>query len=665
MQLWLIPLLPLAGFAVNGLFGRRLSKPVINAIACGSVLLSFLWVLKSLSALGVFSGNTLEPAYTEHYFTWIQSGMLTISVDFAVDRLTSIMLLIVTGIGFLIHVYATGYMAHEGGYYRFFAYLNLFMFFMLVLVLGANYLILFVGWEGVGLCSYLLVGFYFLEKFASDAANKAFIVNRIGDFGFSLAVFLIVIHFGSLDFGTVLDKVKTMTVETSAGWMTAIALLLLVGATGKSAQIPLYVWLPDAMAGPTPVSALIHAATMVTAGVYMVARSAPIFLHAHNALYVVALIGLATAFFAATIGLAQNDIKKVYAYSTVSQLGYMFLGLGAGAFSAGIYHVMTHAFFKALLFLGAGSVIHACSGEQDLRKMGGLRKYTPVTMWTLLAASLAIAGFPYLSGFYSKDKILEAAYDFAPWMYWVGVATAGMTAFYVFRAFFLAFTGEYRGKTEAHADAGHGAHASAGHDDHGHGAGHSGGHDSHGHGEPHESPLSMTIPLMILAVLSIVGGFAFNVPKFLEPLFPVAEGEAAAWLTWVSVAFGLGGIGLAYLFYVAAPGLPDTIVSTFSGPYRWVYNKYFVDEFYDSVVVSPTVDGSRALLWKVMDAGAIDGLVNGAGKTASAIGGVLKRLQSGSIRSYAAWVVLGSILVLVYAGIRNSGLLLTLMGGGR
>ncbi|HEV2200891.1 MAG TPA: NADH-quinone oxidoreductase subunit L [Bryobacteraceae bacterium] len=629
MQLWLIPLLPLAGFALNGLFGRRLSKTAVNMIACGSVLLSFLWVLKTLSSLGVFSGgNALEEAYREHYFTWIRSGLLNIGVDFAIDRLTAIMLMIVTGVGFLIHVYGVGYMAHEGGYARFFAYLNLFMFFMLILVLGANFLLLFVGWEGVGLCSYLLIGFYFLEKFATDAANKAFIVNRIGDFGFSLAVFLIVIHFGTLDFATVFDKVKGMPVESSAGWMTAIALLLLLGACGKSAQIPLYVWLPDAMAGPTPVSALIHAATMVTAGVYMVARSSQIFLHAAGALNVVALVGLATAFFAATIGLTQNDIKKVYAYSTVSQLGYMFLGLGTGAFSAGIFHVMTHAFFKALLFLGAGSVIHACSGEQDLRKMGGLRKYTPITMWTLACATLAISGFPGLSGAASKDLILEAAYDHAPWMYWVGVFTAGMTAFYVTRAFCLTFFGEYRGEAQS---------------PHGHGA-----HDDHGHGTPHESPAVMWLPLAILAVLSLVGGH-IDIPKFLDPMFPLNEG-GAAWLEYVATAAGLGGIALAFFFYVVVPSIPESLARTFSGPYRWLYNKYFVDELYDSLVVSPTVDGSRSLLWRTMDAGGIDGLVNGTGKTARAIGAMLRRLQSGSIRSYAAWVVLGSILMIIFAG---------------
>jgi NADH-quinone oxidoreductase subunit L len=651
-QLWLIPLLPLLGFILNGLLGRRLSKPVVNIIACGSVLLSFLWVVKSLSGLGAFTGG-LEEVHKEHYFTWIQSGALNISVDFAVDRLTAVMLMIVTGIGFLIHVYATGYMAHEGGYYRFFAYLNLFMFFMLVLVLGGNFLLLFVGWEGVGLCSYLLIGFYFLEKFASDAANKAFIVNRIGDFGFSLAVFLIVIHFGTLDFTAVFDKVKGMPVESTAGWMTAIALLLLVGATGKSAQIPLYVWLPDAMAGPTPVSALIHAATMVTAGVYMVARSSQIFLHSVYALDIVAIVGLATAFFAATIGLTQFDIKKVYAYSTVSQLGYMFLGLGVGAFSAGIFHVMTHAFFKALLFLGAGSVIHACGGEQDMRFMGGLRKYTPITMWTLACATLAISGFPFLSGAASKDLILEAAYEHAPWMYWVGVFTAGMTAFYVTRAFCMTFFGEYRGKPSA------AAHGHGGHDDHGHAAKHDDhGHDDHGHGHgtPHESPAVMWIPLAVLAVLSLVGGY-INIPKFLEPLFPLHEGEAASWLEYVATAAGLAGIGLAYVFYVVSPGLPDAIVRTFSAPYRLIYNKYFVDELYDSVVVDPMIDGSRTFLWRVMDARGVDGIVNGVGRLSSGFGGIVKRLQSGSIRSYAAWVVLGSILVIAYVGLKGSGIL--------
>src|SRR6516164_1520816 len=381
MQLWLIPLLPFTGFLINGIFGRRFPKSLINAVAIGSVVLAFAWVLKTIAGMG-----DLNSTITEHYFTWIQSGSLNIGCDFFVDRLTIVMLLVVTGIGSLIHIYSTGYMAHEGGYYRFFAYLNLFMFFMLVLVLADNFLVLFVGWEGVGLCSYLLIGFYFDKKFATDAGNKAFIVNRIGDFGFSLAMFYMVKSFGSIDFATVFQKAPTAPESV----LTLIGILLMVGAAGKSAQIPLYVWLPDAMAGPTPVSALIHAATMVTAGVYMTSRCWPIYTHAPIAMEVIAVIGLATAFVAATIGTAQNDIKKVFAYSTVSQLGYMFVGVGVGAFSAGIYHLMTHAFFKALLFLGAGSVIHALGGEQDMRNMGGLKKYMPITYMTFMAGWLAI-----------------------------------------------------------------------------------------------------------------------------------------------------------------------------------------------------------------------------------------------------------------------------------
>jgi NADH-quinone oxidoreductase subunit L len=639
MQLWLIPILPLLGFALNGLLGRRLPKAVINAVAVGSVLLSFLWVLKTLSALGAFSGG-LEKTYFEHYYTWIRSGPLDINVDFAIDRLTAIWLMIVTGVGLLIHIYAVGYMAHEGGYYRFFAYLNLFMFFMLVLVLGANYLLMFVGWEGVGLCSYLLIGFYFLEKFATDAGNKAFIVNRVGDFGFSLAVFLIVMHFGTSDFAAVFAKVQMLPVETTAGWITAICLLLLLGATGKSAQLPLYVWLPDAMAGPTPVSALIHAATMVTAGIYMIARSAPIFLHSTSALGIVAIVGLATAFFAATIGLVQNDIKKVFAYSTVSQLGYMFLGLGTGAFSAGVFHVMTHAFFKALLFLGAGSVIHALSGEQDLRQMGGLAKKIPITFVTLLCAGVAIAGVPPFSGFHSKDAILAAAYEYAPWMYWVGVLTAGMTAFYVFRALFLCFFGEYRGKLEQPAR----------HDHHSHADEHSHGH-THGHGI-HESPAVMWIPLAILALLSLGGGY-IDIPKFLAPMFGEPH-EGEAWLMYVSVASGLAGIGIAALFYLASPAIPEALAKAFRVPYQWMYNKYYVDEFYDAAVVDPVLDGSRELLWRVADVRIIDGAVNGAGKAASGVGDLFRHAQSGYIRSYAAWVVAGSILIIAYMGLRGA-----------
>ncbi|HUB78001.1 MAG TPA: NADH-quinone oxidoreductase subunit L [Bryobacteraceae bacterium] len=603
MALWLIPILPFAGFVINGLFGRRFSKAVVNIVAIGSVVLAFAWVLKTLLGLG-----SLETAATEHYFTWIQSGNLNIGCDFAVDRLTAIMLLIVTGIGSLIHIYAMGYMAHEGGYYRFFAYMNLFMFFMLVLVLAANYLLLFVGWEGVGLCSYLLIGFYFDKQFATNAGNKAFIVNRIGDFGFSLAMFLIFVNFGSLDFGKVFHQAPA----ADTGLLTTIGFLLLVGACGKSAQLPLYVWLPDAMAGPTPVSALIHAATMVTAGVYMTARSWPIYIHAPTAMEAIAIMGVVTAFFSASIGLVQNDIKKVFAYSTVSQLGYMFLGVGCGAFSAGIWHVMTHAFFKALLFLGSGSVIHALSGEQDLRNMGGLRTKIPITFWTMMCASVAIAGVPPFSGFFSKDAILLAAYNHAPWMYWLGVLTAGMTAFYVFRAIFLAFFGEYRG-----------------------------------HAHPHESPPVMWIPLAILGALSLGGGF-INIPKFLEGFFQgVPEVPENSSLMFVSIAAGLIGISIAAWFYLLKPAMADSLASSLKLIYTTLYNKYFVDEIYDATVVKPIVGGSRWVLWKGADAGLIDGSVNGLGAASQGAGGILRKLQSGNIRSYATWVLLGSVLAIV------------------
>ena len=601
MQLWLIPILPLAGFLINGLFGRRFSKGLVNTFAIGSVVLAFLWVLKTLFGLG-----GMNAVYTEHYFTWIQSGALTVGFDFSVDRLTAVMLLVVTGVGSLIHIYAIGYMAHEGGYDRFFAFLNLFMFFMLTLVLAANYLVLFVGWEGVGLCSYLLIGFYFDKKFATDAGNKAFIVNRIGDFGFSLAMFLIFRQFGSLDFAHVFAQAPAAPV----GLLTLIGVLLMFGACGKSAQIPLYVWLPDAMAGPTPVSALIHAATMVTAGVYMTARSWVIYTHAPIAMDVIAYIGIATALVAATIGLAQNDIKKVFAYSTVSQLGYMFVGVGCGAFSAGIYHLMTHAFFKALLFLGAGAVIHSLSGEQDMRKMGGLRDKIPWTFGVMACASLAIAGFPLTSGAMSKEAILLAANHHAPWIYWVGVFTAGMTAFYVFRALFMTFFGKYRG--EAH---------------------------------PHESPPVMIVPLVILALLSLGGGF-IKVPDFLRSVFPAVEAPESGALTAVAIAAGLLGIALAYLMYVYKPGLPDAVANGAKGLYTLVYNKYFVDEIYDAAVVTPLVEGSRVVLWKGVDAGLIDGAVNGIGARAKGIGQVLRLVQSGNTRSYATWVAFGSVLLI-------------------
>jgi NADH-quinone oxidoreductase subunit L len=608
-HLWLIPALPLAGFLINGILGRKLSKNAVAATAIGSVALAFAWTVKVLLGL-----SPLEQPYVERYFTWIQSGIVNVSFDFAVDRLTAVMLLVVTGIGSLIHIYASGYMAHEhgpnhGGYYRFFAYMNLFMFFMLILVLAANYLVLFVGWEGVGLCSYLLIGFYFLKKSATDAGKKAFIVNRIGDFGFSLAMFLIMIAFGSLDFGEVFAKSQGVPVEAGVGIVTGICLLLLVGAAGKSAQVPLYVWLPDAMEGPTPVSALIHAATMVTAGVYMVARSAPLFIKAPFAMETVAVVGLVTAVGAALIGITQFDIKRVYAYSTVSQLGYMFIGLGVGAFSAGMFHVVTHAFFKALLFLGAGSVIHAVGGEQDMRKMGGLRSKIPVTFLTLVCAAVAIAGVPPFSGFHSKDAILLAAWESHRWIYWIAVATAGVTAFYVWRSIFMTFFGKYRG--EAH---------------------------------PHESPLVMTAPLAALAFLSLAGGY-INIPHYLEPLFGHPHAEHEFLPVAISVAVGVIGIVLAWFLYVVKPELPGVLAEKFGGFYRLVYNKFYVDEAYDALVVSPAVDGSNSVLWRGVDVRVIDGAVNGAGTVARGIGGALRHMQSGYIRRYAAWVLTGALLL--------------------
>src|SRR4051794_14563088 len=504
LHLWLIPILPLIGAAINGLFGKRFSRRAVAAVAlvfCGAAFGMALWIAAQFSSLAL--------PHLEVLTSWLNSGGFSVDYSFALDQLSLIMLLIVTGVGFLIHIYSVGYMWQEGGYYRFFSYLNLFMFFMLTLVLASNYLLMFVGWEGVGLASYLLIGFFFLRDSAAAAGKKAFIVNRIGDFGFLIALFLMIQHFGSLDFQQVFAAAKPFAAETTgAGFLTAIALLLMVGACGKSAQIPLYVWLPDAMEGPTPVSALIHAATMVTAGVYMVARSHVIFERAPSALMVVAIIGTLTAFFAASIGIAQTDIKKVLAYSTISQLGYMFLACGVAAFSAGIFHLMTHAFFKGLLFLAAGSVIHAVGGEQDMRKMGGLRTKIPVTFWTMTIATFAIAGLPPLAGFFSKDEILWRAYE-ASWIYWlIGVFTAFLTSFYMFRLWFMTFFGVYRGEAEA-------AHG------HGHDAG-------HGQGGIHESPKLMLVPLMILAVLSFVGGWV-GVPgsmggdnhfdEFLAPVF--------------------------------------------------------------------------------------------------------------------------------------------------
>ena len=559
------------------------------------------------------------------------------------------MMLVVTGVGFLIHIYSVGYMWDDESYYRFMAYLNLFMFFMLTLVLAKNYLMMFIGWEGVGLASYLLIGFWFTKDSAAAAGKKAFIVNRIGDFGFLIALFLLIQHFGTLDFSTLFAKIQPLSPETAgAGFLTAIGLLLMVGACGKSAQIPLYVWLPDAMEGPTPVSALIHAATMVTAGVYMVARSHMIFERAPSALTVVAIIGTLTALFAATIGIAQTDIKKVLAYSTVSQLGYMFMACGVGAFSAGIFHLMTHAFFKGLLFLAAGSVIHGIGGEQDMRKMGGLRLYMPWTFTVMGIATLAIAGIPPLAGFWSKDEILAQAFGVS-WVYWlIGVVTAFITSFYMFRLMYMTFGGEYRGAPA------HDPHANKGH---GHG-------NDHAHGEPHESPWVMLGPLVVLAILSIFGGFvglgnrfehfldpvfkAAAEPGFKEPIREAGEKSTEYLLMAISVSVAALGWLLAHMLYSSRPQLPARIAEKLGGLYKAVANKYYVDELYSILFIRPLIDGSTTILWKGVDQGVIDATVNNSADAAREVSDEARHMQSGNLRSYAGWVAAGGALVIAY-----------------
>jgi NADH-quinone oxidoreductase subunit L len=518
------------------------------------------------------------------------------------------------------------------------------MFFMLTLVLANNYLMMFIGWEGVGLASYLLIGFWFTKDSAASAGKKAFIVNRIGDFGFLIALFLLIKHFGSLNFDQVFQSIRPLGAETAgAGLLTTIGILLMVGACGKSAQIPLYVWLPDAMEGPTPVSALIHAATMVTAGVYMVSRSHVIFERAPIALTVVAIIGTLTAFFAATIGIAQTDIKKVLAYSTISQLGYMFMACGVGAFSAGIFHLMTHAFFKGLLFLAAGSVIHAVGGEQDMRKMGGLRSYIPWTFLTMGIATLAISGIPPLAGFWSKDEILWKAYQVS-WVYWlIGLITAFITSFYMFRLLFMTFFGDYRGARV---------------DEHGQG---SHGHAEHGHGEPHESPMVMLAPLMILALLSLVGGvvgIGNHFENFLAPVFGTgvtagAVGETASRYTEyvfmiISVLVAIAGAVLAYVLYLSKPELPQKIADSLDGLYEAVVHKYYIDELYAAIFVRPLINGSTRILWQGVDRKIIDAAVNDAGDGARHVSDEVRHMQSGNIRSYAGWIAAGSAVVIAF-----------------
>jgi NADH-quinone oxidoreductase subunit L len=631
LNLWLIPVLPLAGAAINGFLGKRSSRRAVTTVALffsGAAFAMALWVALHFSSLVL--------PYHEFLAHWIRITGFSADFAFYLDQLSLVMLLVVTGVGFLIHIYSVGYMWEDPSYYRFFSYLNLFMFFMLTLVLANNYLLMFIGWEGVGLASYLLIGFWFTKDSAASAGKKAFIVNRIGDFGFLIALFLLIKHFGSLNFDQVFQGVTPLSVETAgAGLLTAIGLLLMLGACGKSAQIPLYVWLPDAMEGPTPVSALIHAATMVTAGVYMVSRSHLIFERAPAALMVVAIIGTLTAFFAATIGIAQTDIKKVLAYSTISQLGYMFMACGVGAFSAGIFHLMTHAFFKGLLFLGAGSVIHAVGGEQDMRKMGGLRSYIPWTFLTMSIATLAIAGIPPLAGFWSKDEILWKAYQVSP-VYWgIGVVTAFITSFYMFRLWYMTFFGDYRGQVDAH---GHGSHG-----------------EDHGHGEPHESPMVMLVPLMILALLSLFGGFVGwgnHFEHFLAPVFGATEAVEASshgtelLLMGVSVAVALAGWWLAYLLYYKRQDLPQKIADSLGGFYQTVVHKYYIDELYATFFVRPLVEGSTRILWQDVDRKIIDAAVNDTGDAARQVSDEVRHMQSGNIRSYAGWIAAGAAVVI-------------------
>jgi NADH-quinone oxidoreductase subunit L len=675
-HIWLIPLFPLAGAALMFFFGRKLPNAGVNVICVGSVFLAMCYAFGAIWQL--VARPVAERLVSYNLFDWVPAGamhtnagnLMRFNVPWGVmiDPLTCVMLLVITGVGFLIHVYSTGYMAHEGGYYRFFGYLNLFMFSMLILVLANNLLLLFVGWEGVGLCSYLLIGFYFLKKSASDAGKKAFIVNRIGDAGFILGLFLMLGTLGTIQFTELGPAIAAGHFEMGDAALTAIALLLFVGATGKSAQLPLYVWLPDAMEGPTPVSALIHAATMVTAGVYMIARTNVVFSMAPKALAVVAVIGAVTSIFAATMGLVQNDIKRVLAYSTVSQLGYMFLACGVGAFTAGVFHLMTHAFFKALLFLGSGSVIHSLSGEQDMRKMGALWGKIPTTAKTFLVASIAIAGIPPLAGFFSKDAILGHAFEYNKFLWLIGFITAGMTAFYMFRLVNMTFFGQSRVDHEVEHHI-------------------------------HESPSSMTVPLVILAVLATIGGWvgwpeslggSDRFTKFLEPVMAkhVEEGaEAAAvssasmeyLLMLLSVLIACGGIWLAYRWYIQRPEVPGKIAAASPFLYNLLYNKYYVDQLYDAMFVNRMkdlaltlgafdvnfinglgVDGSgwvtriTSSISGVWDSWIVDGLVNLAARIVWLFSWPVRMLQTGRVSRYALLMLLGVLIFLSYY-LWNSG----------
>ena len=669
----LIPLFPFLGFAINSMLGKRLPKAVSGGLASLAMLASF-----AVSAMLVWQIAAMEPAsraIEQTLYTWIASGDLTIDLTFRVDTLSAVMILVITGIGSLIHIYSTAYMHDEtdSEFARYFSYLNLFAAFMLVLVLGSNFPVMFVGWEGVGLCSYLLIGFWFKKRSAADAGKKAFIVNRIGDYAFLLGMFALFTLFGTLDFQRIATLVADMPVDTRFSLLSIATLLLFIGATGKSAQIPLYTWLPDAMEGPTPVSALIHAATMVTAGVYMIGRNAVLFSHTPDTLMIVAVIGAATALFAGTIGLVQNDIKRVLAYSTVSQLGYMFLAMGVGAFGAGVFHLYTHAFFKACLFLGSGAVIHALHGEQDIRNMGGLKKQLPITYWTFLIASIAIAGVPGLAVFFSKDEILFETFREGHQILWVvGVLTSLLTATYMFRLVFLTFWGERR----------HDAPAPE-HPEEEEPAGGHGGHGAHG-GHLHDAPSAMALALIVLAVGSIGAGYiglphAFGHNVLAEWLAPSFEAMSAAGaggaeavadaaqhagaatehgaadetsleitLMLVSSAIAFLGIGIAWFIWNKRRDIAASMARQFSGVHRLLLNKYYVDELYDNAIVKPIRVMSEDALWRSADVKLIDGAVNGAASVVDAGSVVLRRLQSGSVRTYAGSVVVGVVVILGY-----------------
>ncbi len=627
---WLIPVLPLLGFLINGLGRKQVSKTAAGIIGSGTVLSSF--VISLLVFLQLNSGNIPKEAF--HYFDFINIAALKIGFDFQIDQLSSIFLLIITGVGFLIHVYSTAYMHDEEpkDFAKYFAYLNLFVFSMLLLVMGANFVIMFIGWEGVGLCSYLLIGFWFKNTNYNIAAKKAFIMNRIGDLGFLLAVFWLIAKVGSVDFHTVFETVPTLFTSGSITIVdiTGITLLLFVGAMGKSAQIPLYTWLPDAMAGPTPVSALIHAATMVTAGIYMIARSNILYTMAPVTQCVVAIVGLSTAILAATIALKQNDIKKVLAYSTVSQLGYMFLALGVGAYTGAVFHVMTHAFFKALLFLGAGSVIHAMSGEQDIRNMGGLKKYMSITHITFLLACLAIAGMPPFSGFFSKDEILAGAFASSPLLWGVGVVGAIMTAFYMFRLYAMTFLGKFRGTSEQEHHL-------------------------------HESPKAITIPLIILAVLSVIGGW-IGIPEifmhgghrletFLSPVFAqsnalIAKHHISHTTEYILMGISVGAALIALLYAWNKFSKYQKTDKEETGLGKVLANKWYVDELYDSIIVKPLLSIAKYFS-NVFEKKGIDGLVNGVGKAVNYGSRQIRLIQSGQVGTYVLMMVLGILIFFI------------------